>query len=283
MKCFKHTLAYDLKHGIWEKKGGYFVTALLAVFLFTDYSIKLRNYYGNGIAGNPDVTMADYLLYFFSGRYPYMEGEQVFLIPITWLLIFLYSSLLVLNYPMQNLCGHGIQVLIRIRDRKLWWLSKCGYVLCSTVLYYFILYAVTFVLCLISGVRLSAGYSESAMENILNFTFQTLPEKTGLLVQLFFMPVLVSLAVNLLQLGLSLLLDRIYAFMLVAVLLLLSTYIQAFWLPGVYAMVMRSSWVMDGGVLWKQGILVTGIYMIVSATAGMVRIRRFDILKKEAE
>lgn len=88
MKCFKRTLAYDLKHGIWEKKGGYFVTALLAVFLFTDYSIKLRNYYGNGMAGNPDVTMADYLLYFFSGRYPYMEGEQVFLIPITWLLIF---------------------------------------------------------------------------------------------------------------------------------------------------------------------------------------------------
>jgi len=177
MKCFKRTLAYDLKHGIWEKKGGYFVTALLAVFLFTDYSIKLRNYYGNGMAGNPDVTMADYLLYFFSGRYPYMEGEQVFLIPITWLLIFLCSSLLVLNYPMQNLCGHGIQVLIRIRDRKLWWLSKCGYVLCSTVLYYFILYAVTFVLCLISGVRLSASYSESAMENILNFTFQTPPEK----------------------------------------------------------------------------------------------------------
>lgn len=128
MKQFK-LIRYDLKNGILCKWHSYMVPFLLALAFFADYSIRVWNRYGNEALFGGRVTLGDYLLYCFSGKRPYNPAEQVFLVPIAWLMIFVCSMLVTLNYSLQNLTGHGVQVMIRTQKRYRWWLAKCVYIL----------------------------------------------------------------------------------------------------------------------------------------------------------
>lgn len=137
------------------------------------------------------------------------------------------------------------------------------------------------VACLVSGTPCTLQYTSDIMQRVLDYTFSVSPMSTELAIAFFVMPLCTALSLNMLQMWLELYLKRIYAFMTAAVILLLATYLQNPLLPGVYAMVIRSSWVTEGGTLWQKGLLLDGMLFLVAVAGGLIWIRRYDMIPRE--
>lgn len=229
---------------------------------------------------NEKFTIVNIFLYFFEGKEPFSpELGNAFVFPVVWLFIFLYSAFLTLNYPYSNLTGYGVQAMIRTKSRNLWWFSKCCWVLLATFLYFAVWYLVSLLLSLILHIDISIQYSERICAKLLDMKLQ--PMQTGSIwMPLVILPVMTSAAVNLLQLCLGLFFDRIYCFLVSAVILFASTYFQTPLLIGNYAMVKRSVMYQANGMDFTQGIIAGIALSILSIGAGFWRIRKYDILKR---
>ena len=269
-------IRYDIKNGICSRLYLYVPAAILcSVFTIGFYmSVQNRN------LENEKLTIVNILLYFFEGKEPFSpELGNAFVFPVVWLFIFLYSAFLTLNYPYSNLTGYGVQVITRTKSRKLWWLSKCFWVFLTTFLYFAVWYLVSLVLSLILHIDLSIQYSERICAELLDMKLQSV-QAGSVWISLVILPVMTSVAVNLLQLCLGLFFDRIYCFLVSAVILFASTYFQTPLLIGNFAMVKRSVMYQENGMDFTQGIIACAALIILSIGAGFWRIRKYDILKK---
>ncbi len=269
-------IRYDIKNGICSRLYLYVPAAILcSVFTIGFYmSLQNRN------LENEKLTIINILLYFFEGKEPFSpELGNAFVFPVVWLFIFLYSAFLTLNYPYSNLTGYGVQVITRTKSRKLWWLSKCFWVFLTTFLYFAVWYLVSLVLSLILHIDLSIQYSERICAELLDMKLQSV-QAGSVWISLVILPVMTSVAVNLLQLCLGLFFDRIYCFLASAVILFASTYFQTPLLIGNFAMVKRSVMYQENGMDFTQGIIACVALIILSIGAGFWRIRKYDILKK---
>lgn len=277
MKLYK-LIIFDLKNGIWAKKTVYLAVVAIGLLVFLDFSAHYHACYGENVfSGN--LTLADCLLYCFSGRRPHSLDERIFLLPIVYFLPFLVSALLTLNYPMENLRGrYGIQVFIRIRNRRWWWFAKEVYVVISTCFSFCLFYLTLFLLSLLVGLSCTLCFSNEVLLNLQDYVFMTDPSTFELVIQLFFLPPLTAAVFNLFQLFLSLYMNRLGAFAIVVAVLLVSTYVQNPLLLGVYTMVIRSIWVDGGKAVQTTGVLLSLVYMAILTLAGWQRMRRFDIM-----
>lgn len=281
MTCFRRfwiLLKYDLKNGVLNRPWGYAGAAGLAAALFGQYSMRYMKYAGLENAAAHPLSYADYLLYCFSGCCPHMEPGQPFLIPITWMVLFLYPLFLTINYPLQDLSGNGIQIIFRTGGRVKWYLSKCFYIFGSTLCYFLILHLTLAGLCLLTGQTVSFSCSASAAETLLDYTFLVKPKEADFMIYLLLMPFIVSLTTGFLQFTLALFIKRLYAFLFVLAMLAASAYFSAAFLPGVHAMLIRSCWVMEDGAGWREGMLAGGTWIFLSFLTGALRIRRYSIL-----
>ncbi len=272
---FSKLLKYDMANGIFRK--GYFYVIALALGLL--FSV---NFYINVVdsVDCQDVTYANILFFLFCGKEPFNPDiETAFVFPVIWLLIFLYAAFITLDYPYRDLMENGIQVLIRVNNRKDWWLSKCVWVCLSTLLYFGLIYLGVLVACCLLNINISMSYAFWINENILNMQLVSL-ELEEVIMLLFVLPVMTSLTVNYIQLFLSLLLDRVYSFLFSAVLLFASTYFLFPMAIGNYSMIKRSIYCNVDGVTIGEGIIVNAILIIVTIVVGGIGIKKMDIMKK---
>ncbi len=269
-------IRYDIKNGISGRSYLYAPAAILcSVFTVSFYmSVQSMN------IEDEKFTIVNLFLYFFEGKEPFSpELGNAFVFPVVWLFIFLYSAFLTLNYPYSNLTGFGIQAITRTKSRNLWWLSKCCWVFLATCLYFAVWYIVSLLLSVILHIDLSFQYSERICALLLDMQLQPM-QPGSVWMSLVVLPVMISVAVNLLQLCLGLFFDRMYCFIVSAVILFASTYFQTPLLIGNFAMVKRSVIYQENGMDVKQGIIASVLVIILSIGAGIWRIRKYDILKK---
>ena len=223
------------------------------------------------------LTITDYLLYAFNGCDPHIIVDSVFVVPILFLVIFLFPSLITLNYPYKNLHDHGINVMVGGGSRILWWFSKIVYIIVWTFLYFGLLYGVLCLLCLLTGNRISMEISWQITENIIQHTFASVPSSTDLFYQLIIIPILVSASINILQMFLSLLTGCEYAFMVVVALYLASVYFPNHILPGTYAVLAQSLLIEGGTCNSAYALAVCSATVVIAIVGGCFRIRRYDI------
>ena len=106
---------------------------------------------------------------------------------------------------------------------------------------------------------------------------------TELSLEILVLPPLVMIAVNLMQMTLSLFVRPIYSYIITGVLLLASTYYQSPFLIGNYAMPIRSSRMVENGVNPIYGVLFSVGIAIISYLVGLLYFKRYDILRKGNE
>lgn len=271
---------YDIRNGIGRKAYLYLLTFVLCMIFVCEFGLRVishgKDFYGEG----DPCTVTNILFYLFQGKEPFSpEVGNAFVFPVVWLLIFLLAAYITLDYPYHNLTGHGIQVLLRVRSRNFWWFSKCIWVFFSTLAYFFVWYLGSWAASVIFGMDISFRYSEYMNVELLHMELETLrPGQTAVLVVV--LPIMTALAVNFIQLCLGLFFDRIYCFMMSAVLLFASTYFQSPAAIGNFAMVKRSILCQEDGVSAAQGITVNGILILLSIVIGFWRIKKYDIIKK---
>lgn len=278
---FCKLVSYDIINGIWRKGSRYLILAFFCVVFFGDFYRKAM-FVNQMRGGNEKVSIINFLFYFFGGKEPFTPSlESRFVFPAIWMLIFLYVAYITLDYPFRNLTEHGTQVIFRIGSRRIWWFSKCFWVALSTILYFLIMDVVVFVLCLLFHIDISLGFSNDVNMTAMSLNFKNMPNERQIVMLVFILPVMTALAVNFIQLCMGLYIKKIYAFLMSALLLFASTYFQTPLAIGNFAMVKRSIFYDTGGLTIKQGMIVNSFLIISMMIIGYLRIRKYDIIKKE--
>lgn len=235
---------------------------------------------GEFINETASLTSTNLLFYLFQGKEAFSsELGNAFVFPVVWLFIFLLSAYITLDYPFQNLNEQGIQVITRMRKRKLWWLSKCAWVGCCTVLHFALCYLAVAIFCIIFGIDISLQYAEYVNADVLDMWLE---QCTGVqvIILVLILPVMTSIAINIFQLCMGFFFEKIYCFLFISVVLFASTYFQTPWAIGNFAMIKRSCCCVENGMRLTDGLFINSTIIVIGILFGCIMIKHFDILKK---
>ena len=103
----------------------------------------------------------------------------------------------------------------------------------------------------------------------------------SLLAAVTVLPLITAIALSLLQTTLAIILKPIYAFLLIACVMVASAYFFTWVLPGNHIMLLRNALMMDGGIPTPFSLAYMTVLALASIIVGCVVFRRYDILNKE--
>ncbi len=270
----------DFKNGILKNVLLFLCPMILAVFTFWDA--------WNRIHGVKEINLSlaaygDYWFYVYGGMQKYVPGPgNRFQVPIIWMVVFILPAFLLLNYPVKDMQHMGTQMMVRIGGRTRWWLSKCMWNVLATVLYHVLLAGILLGLCFVFNIPLSSRIHVELLGMLFNlFGGNTLLPREMIPTVIFLIPILCSVAFNLLQMTLCLFIKPIFSFFVTAVLLVSSAYLLSPYMLGNYAMPLRYSWIFEGGVSFQVGIVASVLLAVVAVIIGMIRFRKYEILNRD--
>lgn len=277
---FCKMLRYDLKNGIRQKLWIYLLFFVICfIFAGNFYAGYIRRS-DEFIDETASLTITNLLFYLFQGKEAFSpELGNAFVFPVVWLLIFLLSAYVTLDYPFQNLNEQGIQVITRIQKRKLWWLSKCAWVGCCTILHFALCCLTVSIFCLVFGIDISFQYAEYVNADILDMQLEQCT-RAQVIMLVIILPVMTSIAINIFQLCMGFFFQRIYCFLFISVILFASTYFQTPVAIGNFAMVKRSIYCVENGMRLTDGLFITSAIIVIGILFGCIMIKQFDILMK---
>ncbi|MBE6731982.1 MAG: hypothetical protein E7564_09860 [Ruminococcaceae bacterium] len=281
MRFFK-LIKYDLSYGIFNLKN--LIKYIIFILFFTVACFELSGRL-MGISSYQDVSgisAGDHLFYIFGGMKEYIPSpSDPFQIPYLWLINHLLILYFTLHYASDDLSGVGQQMIYRAGGRIKWWVSKCIWNFTSVVSYYLISMSTIIVFCLIKGNEISLTFS-SFMRNIMYFGPKDLGYETwDIALEVTLMPFLVTLALSILQMALSLVFKPAFAFIFSSVMLISSAYYMTPYLIGNFSMAVRSDKVVSNGLNLTDGIIAAIGMIIIGIIIGVLAIRRYNILSKE--
>lgn len=224
------------------------------------------------------VSFSDYLLELFKGMKIYNK-DFPFSIPGMWLMVNFYLAYIIGYYPTKDLFGNGQQIIVRSQSRKLWWLSKCVWNVSAVVCYYVLIYSVMLIFAYLSG-ELSFSLNEVINSNV-SLVDTLMLINSPFLVTIIVLPLLTSIALALLQMLLAFLFKPLISYVVMAFIFVVSAYYCHFALLGNYLMVLRNQLVVASlGVKTMTGIIIALLLAIICSIAGLVCLKKLDILQK---
>ena len=277
MKFFK-LMKFDCIYGIFGTNNliKYLIWMVFIAFSCKECRTSLMEY------GYTVCSLGDYLLYIFGGMREYIPSPyDPFRGPYLWLINHLLILYFTLHYASDDLSGVGQQMIYRAGGRIKWWVSKCIWNFVSVISYYIISMSTIIVFCLIKGNEISLTFS-SFMRNIMYFGPKDLGYETwDIALEVTLMPFLVTLALSILQMALSLVFKPTFAFIFSSVLLISSAYYMTPFLIGNFSMAVRSDKVVSNGLNLTDGIIAAVLMIIIGIIIGILAIRRYNVLSKE--
>ena len=226
----RQQIAYDIRMGIVRRWKPYLFFSIVMIVLC--FSI-------NGEARErilPKLNAADIYVKLFGGMHDFSDAErtQTFHIPAEWLIIQLGFVLMTIKYPKSDFVERGMQVFIRTKSKKNWWLGKCVWLIGNTILYYAILHIVVLAFsCFLGGCSLNQEEDIWKVGIIMKANWKNC-------LALYGMPFLVSLTLGHLCLAFSLLYSPMIALCTSTACLVASAYWCHPLLIGNYTMLLRN-------------------------------------------
>lgn len=268
-------LRHDLHCGLFRLR--YLLMPI--IFLLPCFVCRLQL---RGIGENGSV--ADYLLYCFSGSIP-LGNVSIFefRLPILWLLVIASCLFLNLDYCLNDLTLSGQQIILRSGTRMGWYFSKCVWNILSCVLYFTFAALTVLLFTLATGGETSLESTPVAMiilfEDVVSQPVALTSTQTLLIAVL--LPCLTIAALSMLEMLLSLLVRPVISFLSCMCLLILALYWESPFALGNGAMTMRSRLLSTDGLAAGSVIAVCVIVLIICAIVGAIRFRHTDILGME--
>ena len=271
----------DLKNGFVREYKKFLWAFIIFIVMCFDFYLRAPSL--RELMFGAETTFGDYLTFTFLGISEYRPGgAEPFRFPQVWMLIFLLILYIVLYYPYKDLMGFGRQVLMNSHSRFMWWMSKVLWLVATVGSYFLLFYAVFYIFCQLAGVSMSLRVSEYLIFQYVPPTHVQPEVGSFLTVELLVMPFLLTVALGLLQMTLSLIIRPFFSYCVsIAVLLVSAYYLNPFML-GNYTMMVRSSKIVTNGVHWETGLLYIGLLIVISFVSGLLIFRRYDILNKDA-
>lgn len=273
---FLKIVRFDIRNGLAQCWWRY---VIIGVLFFAAAGVLLMTVVVNE-TDTSVLTYGDYLLHPFAGMKEYVyRPNQLFDIPALWLLVFLLFSYFTLSYPYRDLQNIGQTVMVSSESRVMWWLSKCLWVCVSVICFYIVAGLSTLLFVLLAGGDTSLTVSQ-IMPSILDFGRMVKDGPWDFGILLIEYPIM-TIAICLFQLLLSLLIKPLPSYIFTISMLFLSAYFKTPFLLGNYLMSARSSVYVTDGVSPEIGIVVALTIAALSVSFGALIIRRIDIFGGE--
>ncbi len=277
---------YDLRHGVLEGFRKYVLAAAFGAFVFINFffdCVGQSMYFTHEPwnMGKLGLSMGDLIILELGSNLGRTGSGKFgsFNFPTLWYLSILLPCYMTLTFASDDISAGGVQIMSRLRGRGRWWISKCILCAVSVVLYYTALYAVTWLISIITGFENSIVPDEAVFRALYGAVFiasETTP--AALFAALFVQPVLVATALSLTELAMTLFVRPIYAFIVVAGYLAASTLkISPFFL-GSFAMPLRSSAIGVYNFDCPSCLLICGSLAVIAVLVGRWKIMRTDIM-----
>lgn len=277
IRCFRN----DVRQGIL-REWYYFMPILVLAVIFCIDFYRRTNSICNYLGYQGNRCFLDYVIFIFGGMQEYFPSpDNSFLFPAIWIVTTGYASFLTLRYPYDDLEGYGQQIILKAGKRSRWWMSKCLWMCAKTLFYYILIYLVILLCCKVMG-GTAAGYPDPFfIEKIFYIKAGSMPREFQDILLLLFLPFLMSLTINMVQLVLGLLCGVAFSFLVSLILLVGSAYYLNPVMLGNGGMLIRSSLINVAGLDPRLVILIYICIWVVALIFGMYWFQRKDILRKE--
>lgn len=223
-------------------------------------------------------------VFFLQGGYEAVDviknGKITF--PYIWMAIQFLVAFMVFNYCNDDCEGVGVDVLIKCKSRGLWWISKCIWNALTVISVYIIEYVVAFFFG-VHNKSLDGTINYALFKKMSNKNLPDNQESIYIIIYLMLVPLLVSIAVSLLQMTISIAFNPIIGILVVMALMVLSAFFCNPVMIGNVSMVMRSSVYNAGKIKVWKGLCVCILTYVICFIAGILMFRKRDILQKEGE
>ncbi|MBO6159017.1 MAG: hypothetical protein J6P72_07140 [Firmicutes bacterium] len=255
------------------------------LWMFVFFLISSALCYGNAAILQISPSWLDYILAVFAGRYPVeVNISQPFsdLPPLHWLVSVEGILFLSLDYPLEDLSGEGMQILLRAGSKRKWYLSKCVWNVCNCLVYFlFMLFSGLIWTLFSKGILSLKDYTD-----VSNMVYEWSIDPDIVTIQMLWisgilMPFLTVAALNLFQMSLCLYTKPVFAFMVTTAALIISDYYESPYFIGNLGMGIRVLAYLESGYSVIQLMIIPLVWVCVSVVAGSIRCRRMDILSRE--
>lgn len=262
-------LRFDITQGIVRRWYVYVLAMAAAVFCAIDSSLRLK-------AGMESPGMLDMMVYALQGTEKYIPQQRVvFEVPYRYMTIFGLMGLSACQYACREWKERGRLYLVLYGDKRIWWLGKCVWSLCNTVLLYAAGILAFWLTAVIGGngsMAVNPHLSES-MENVL-----VCPDSKTIALYILILGGITIIALNQLQVTLQVLFSPVLGFIIYMAVLISSVYYLSPYFMGNNLMLLRTRLFTEEGVSFLSGILTAVIVWAVSAIVGMILVYKKDVL-----
>ena len=269
IKQFQALLCYDLRYGFQCNRGKWLFALLVQVYFCTLAGRLSLN-------SNAPIGFLERLTFLFQGLPEYhLSQTGTFELPVHWLIFHAFLLFLAGFYPVQDLTQSGGQAFIRSGRRGYWLLSKALWVCATVAGYYLMLTGVLAVCSLPAGGPWAPPAAMSALFgiNVAELSF------SEIMLYWWVMPILVSAALCLTEVLLSLFIEPLLAFFVMLSCLVASVFWTSPALIGNYSMLLRSNLLSGDPAISAQNCFAVCLLLIALASVlGTKLFRSKDIL-----
>lgn len=282
MKFIK-TIWFDLYNGIIKNILLFILPAGIAFLGMLNCIAQIDKYPALQGCTQTQYSFGDLWFYIYGGmeEFVHVPGNP-FKFPVVWTVIFFACAILVLNYPTKDMMGAGTHFLVYGGSRSKWWISKVIWNVLSTAIFHGIIILVILISCVVCHIAIRPGLNISLVEYLFKFEHEVaLYFVDSVPAAVFFLPVVISAAMNLFQMALTLFVNPAYSLVLHCALMVASAYMMTEILIYNFAMPLRHGWLCENGFSYMHGYIAALLVSVLSVAVGLIRFRRYDIIKKE--
>ena len=216
----KKLIKYDIKAGFTSNKIKFY---MLMGVVFCIGCIAVHDMGDAEKMMGVKPTVLDYVCFFVGGpkHIPYNMYE-LYVIPVLWLLLQVMIGYMVGYYAMTDLSTYGQQVLIRSGSRLKWWFGKCVWNGLTVLMIYAVIYLGTIISGTIGGADVELRLTKEIVTSVCNVDALS-GKNFDYIIILFLMPVMVSLAISMIQMFIALISSPIIGFIFSQSIVFMST------------------------------------------------------------
>lgn len=283
---FCNLFKYDVRRQLFLNPYKWVVTVSFYAFLFLCFTFDIFHLFYTEVDGIWDInslslSFGDAAMFEIGGKLPpVLSGIDTSIsFPTSWFLSHVIICYFTLHYIDADLTHGGIQVLIRIKPKCLWWCSKVILNTLSVVLSYTLGFVTFYLLSLLTGKINSFTLNPRLFTVIFSayLNYEGISNGTMFL-YVCVLPCVVGITVNLIQMTLTLYIKPIFAFLFMCVYLIVGMYYAHPILISNYAMPVRSEAIGIYNFNFCNGILICVLLCIVTILVGVNKVRRMDFI-----
>ncbi len=270
---------YDAKCGILHQWYMFLFPFVISLISLSTYFICLQTEI-EYLDREPLFT--DVWIYLFKGEKPFNEiYRNEFRFPMLWMFLQTTLSFMIGKYPFSELYdNHGAFALLKGRSRARWMISKLLWVLCTCILYYFVILITTLMFCIACHIPLRLTLSPSASP----FYLCSIQEIDGIqLLGIMLLPFLTSVALSMLQTAVSLVSEAVVGFGVSLAICSISIFTEHALAFGNCSILMRNSIFGYSDIRTEHAIAILFSVIVISIVFCLLYFKNYDVLRNRRD